>query len=103
MITRALLEPGKRYRDPLEAAMVVDAALRRYAGRLAAVQHDPSVAGRVSPTTLRIWRDWVGELMRRLAAGKTELSPRPANTEAYTLGRIARQIELMAGAIQRLH
>jgi uncharacterized membrane protein YccC len=103
LITRALLEPGKQYRDPLEAAMVVDAALRRCAGRLASVQHDPSVAQRVSRTTLRIWRDWVGESMRRLAAGTTELSPRPANTEAYALGRIARQIELMAGAIQRLH
>jgi hypothetical protein len=33
LITRALLEPGKQNRDPLEAAMVVDAALRRCAGR----------------------------------------------------------------------
>jgi uncharacterized membrane protein YccC len=103
LITRALLEPGKQYRDPLEAAMVVDAALRRCAGRLAAMQHDPSVAERVPRMTLRIWRDWVGESMRRLAAGKTALTPRPGSSETYALGRIARQIELMAGAIQRLY
>ncbi len=104
LITRALLEPGKQYREPLEAAMVVDAALRRCAGRLAAVQHDPTVADRVPRATLRIWRDWIGESMRRMAAGTTELPPRPASNEAYqSLERIARQVELMAGAIQRLH
>jgi uncharacterized membrane protein YccC len=102
LITRALLEPGKQYRDPLEAAMVVDAALRRCAGRLAAVLHDPAVKERVPRATLRLWRDWVGDSMRRLAAGNTALSPRPGSSETYALGRIARQIELMAGAVQRL-
>jgi uncharacterized membrane protein YccC len=102
LITRALLEPGNRNRDPLEAAMLVDAALRRFAGRLAAVQHDPGLAMRVPRATLRIWRDWVGESMRRLAAGNTALPPRPVDGAADTLGRFARQIELMAGAMVRL-
>jgi hypothetical protein len=40
--------------------------------------------------------------MRRLAAGKTALDPRPGGTDVDALGRIARQIELMAGAMGRL-
>jgi uncharacterized membrane protein YccC len=102
LITRALLEPGKQKQDALEAAMVVDAALRRCAGRLATVQHDPELAADVPRKTLRIWRDWVAESMRQLAEGKTDLAPRPEGAEADALARIARQIELMAGAMARL-
>jgi uncharacterized membrane protein YccC len=102
LITRALLEPGKQNRDPLEAATVIDAALRRCAGRLAAVQCDPGLAVRVPQATLLVWRDWVGESMRRLAAGRTALAPRPIDADEDALGRIARQIELMAGAMERL-
>jgi hypothetical protein len=69
---------------------------------LASVQHDPQFAADVPRQTLRIWRDWVGESMRRLAAGKTALDPRPGGTDVDALGRIARQIELMAGAMGRL-
>jgi uncharacterized membrane protein YccC len=102
LITRSLLEPGRQNQDPLEAAIVVDAALRRCAGRLATVQHDPELAARVPWETLRIWRDWVGEAMRQLAAGNTDLPPRPTGAETDGLRRIARQIELMAGAMERL-
>jgi uncharacterized membrane protein YccC len=102
LITRALLEPGKQNRDPLEAAMVIDAALRRCAGRLATVQHDPALAAGVPRETVRIWRNWIADSMRRLSEGKTDLSPRPTGPDADALGRIARQIELMAGAIERL-
>jgi uncharacterized membrane protein YccC len=103
LITRALLEPGKPNRQQLEAAMVVDAALRRCAGRLAAVQFDPALAGQVPRETLKIWRDWVAQSMRRLAAGETDLPPRPADAhQTDALGRIARQIELMTGVTDRL-
>jgi uncharacterized membrane protein YccC len=102
LITRALLEPGKKQQDPLEAAMVVDAALRRCAGRLATLQHDPSIVSDIPARTLRIWRDWIGASMRLLASGVTDLPPRPGGTENDTLARLARQIELMAGAMQRL-
>jgi uncharacterized membrane protein YccC len=102
LITRALLEPGNRKRDALEAAMVVDAALRRCAGRLATLQHDPGLASDTPAETLRVWRDWVGTCMRRLASGDTDLPPRPGGTEHEALVRIARQIELMAGAVRRL-
>jgi hypothetical protein len=102
LITRALLEPGTKSRDTLEAAMLVDAALRRCAGRLATVQFDAALADRVARETLRIWRDWIAVSMRRLAAGETVLPLRPDDAGIDALGRIARQIELMAGAVQRI-
>lgn len=102
LITRALLEPGNKQQDPLEAAMVVDAALRRCAGRLARLQHDPRVAAGTPAPALRIWRDWIATSMRLLASGRTDLPPRPSGPETDTLARLARQIELMAGAMERL-
>jgi len=102
LITRALLEPGNQKHDQLEAAMVIDAALRRCAGRLATLQHDSTIVQLVPPQTLRTWRDWASTSLRQLAAGETELAPRPADVEADALARLARQIELMSGAMERL-
>jgi uncharacterized membrane protein YccC len=102
LITRALLEPGGRQHDQLEAAIVIDAAVRRCAGRLATLQHDRTIAAKLTADTLRTWRDWVGSSLAALAAGKTILQPRPSGTEVDALARIARQIELMAGAMVRL-
>jgi len=102
LITRALLEPGQQDQDPLEAALVIDAALRRYAGRLATLRHDPALAASVSREALRTWRDWIADSMRRLTAGGTDLTSRPDPGKSDALGRIGRQIELMAGALQRL-
>ncbi len=102
LITRALLEPGNRKQVPLEAAMAIDAALRRCAGRLATLHHDPALAAGTCGETLRTWRDWIGTSMRLLAAGTLDLPPRPADSGNATLARLARQIELMAGAMQRL-
>jgi uncharacterized membrane protein YccC len=102
LITRALLEPGKKQQDALEAAMVVDAALRRCAGRLATLQHDPSLVADIPVRHLRIWQDWIGTSMRLLASGKTDLPPRPKGPDNDTLSRLARQIELIAGAMERL-
>ncbi|MEA2742865.1 MAG: hypothetical protein QOG25_1236 [Acetobacteraceae bacterium] len=101
LITRALLDPSRKDPDLLEAAMVVDAALRRCAGRLATLQHDQALVTGVGAETLRTWRDWVGSSLRKLATGQTDLQPRPADTGADTLARIARQIELMNGAMIR--
>ena len=102
LITRALLEPGQQKKDALEAAMVVDAALRRFAGRLATLQYDPELTARVPRETVRLWRGWVAGSLAELAAGKADLAPRPSGTETDAFGRIARQIELMAGSIGRL-
>jgi hypothetical protein len=106
LVTRALLDPSRSNPDKLEAAMVVDAALRRCAGRLTTLHHDPAVAANLGPEALRTWRDWIAGSLRTLAAegikGGTDLLPRPRGRETETLARIARQIELMAGAVGRL-
>ncbi|HME21225.1 MAG TPA: FUSC family protein [Acetobacteraceae bacterium] len=101
-ISRALTEPGATGRDRLEAALVIDAALRRCAGRLSAMQLDPGLRASLTPTELAEWRDWIGGSMRALAAGETSLPPRPTTGEADSLLRVARQIELMGGAMGRL-
>jgi hypothetical protein len=82
--------------------MAIDAAPRRCAGRLATLQHDPTVAARVPADTLRIWQDWIARSLRLLASGSTALSPRPDDAGTDVLARIARQTELMAGAMERL-
>jgi uncharacterized membrane protein YccC len=101
-ISRALTEPGAAGRDRLEAALVIDAALRRLAGRLTAVQLDPRLHAALPRDALAAWHDWIGGAMRALAAEETTLPPRPAVAEADSLVRIARQIELMAGTLQPL-
>jgi uncharacterized membrane protein YccC len=101
-ISRALTEPGATGRDRLEAALVIDAALRRVAGRLSAMQLDPGFHFALSRDALAAWHDWIGSAMRVLAAGETALPPRPVVAAADSPVRIARQIELMAGAMERL-
>ncbi len=84
--------------------MVIDAALRRFAGRLTAMQLDPGLREAFGADTLRRWRDWIGGSMRALAAGQGRLAPRPplaAGPRAEALQRIARQIELMAAVVER--
>jgi uncharacterized membrane protein YccC len=103
-ISRALLEPGGGGRDRLEAAMVIDAALRRLAGRLSAIQLDPRLGKALEPASWRAWRDWIAGNMASLAGGATTLTPRPQPGAAPpdAIGRILRQIELMAGALERV-
>jgi len=103
-VSRALLEPGQAARDRLEAALVIDAALRRFAGRISAMQLDPTLCETLPPATWRAWRDWIGGSMRGLAQGQPRLAPRPplqAGPKAEALQRIARQIELMAAVVDR--
>lgn len=102
LITRALLEPGRGGQDRLEAAMVIDAAMRRCAGRLAALPLDPGLVANMPATALRRWRDWICGSLRELASGQTALQPRPTGPQTDALRRIARQIELMGGAMERL-
>ncbi|MBS0559009.1 MAG: FUSC family protein [Proteobacteria bacterium] len=103
-VSRALLEPGQATRDRLEAALVIDAALRRFAGRVSAMQLDPALCETLPPATWRAWRDWIAGSMRGLAGGQARLAPRPplqAGPRAEALQRIARQIELMAAVVDR--
>jgi uncharacterized membrane protein YccC len=101
-LQRALLEP--RGDAALEPALVIDAALRRMAGRLSALQLDPG-AGH-DPKIWHDWRDWIDEAMGRLSSGRTDLVPRPklppGDRHADALARLARQIELIGNALGRV-
>jgi uncharacterized membrane protein YccC len=97
-LSRAMLEPRRSVRAELQAMMVMDAALRRMAGRLSALQLDPHGADGIDPDSLRAWRQWIGGSLRAMADGPAELAHRPAGRAPEPLMRIARQIELMGAS-----
>jgi uncharacterized membrane protein YccC len=102
LISRILVRPEQGIQIQLEAALVVAAALRRTAGRIAALSTDPDMADVASSPQLDAWRVWITASLHALSRGRTALGPRPASGETDALRRIARQIELMAGAMERL-
>jgi hypothetical protein len=103
-LNRALVEPGRGARDRLEAVMVVDAALRRMAGRLSAMQIDTTLRG---SDVLAHWRHWIADVTALLDQTLPPPLPPPPEqlpkdaTLAEALSRIARQLELSAGALRR--
>lgn len=101
-INRALIEQGSGGRDTLESVLVIDAALRRCAGRLSAMQFGTRSRLAMPPDAPRKWRDWISGSMRSLAAGQTGLAARPETGGDDALHRLAGQIELMDGAMGRL-
>jgi uncharacterized membrane protein YccC len=99
---RALLEPhGNEVR--LEAALTVDAALRRIGGRLSAL--DIAGGAPADPQAWQRWGDWLGTALQHLADDRA-IPARPplpaADPQAETLARMALQVELVAGALGRL-
>lgn len=101
-ISRALMEPGRTAHDRLEAALVIDAALRRCAGRIAALPFDRASVAGIPAAALRDWRTWIGGTLRSLAAGDATPAVRPAASGSDSLLRLARQLELVAGVVQRI-
>ena len=105
-LSRALLEPGQLSGERLEAALVIDAALRRMAGRLAAMRIDPALGAALPAATWAAWRGWIVTSARGLSAGNAPPGPRPpvdaTGPAGQALVRIARQVELMSGALARL-
>lgn len=101
-MNRALLEPGSSSGTQLEAALVIDAALRRCAGRLSVLALDPIVRAAASVEALEAWRGWIAEGLAIVAAGRSALPSRPTAAANDAVLRIARQVELMAGAVERL-
>ena len=102
---RVLQEPRHISPEGLEAAMVIDASMRRIAGRLSAMQLEPAVVAEAERTTLARWRNWGSKSLDALASGEIELAPRPSTPTGpagESLARMARQIELLAGAMARL-
>ncbi|GJD49154.1 hypothetical protein OPKNFCMD_1884 [Methylobacterium crusticola] len=98
-LSRALQEPRRRGRSRIEAAMVADATLRRMAGRLSVLRHDPEPRG-LDPAVWRAWRDWVTAALARAARGEA-LPRKPDAAEAEPLARIGAQVELLAGSLRR--
>ena len=98
-INRALLEP-RSDRARLEATLVIDAALRRIAGRLSVMVFDPGPA--LPDPARRAWAAWVTTGLEAVASGQAVLAPRPTEPGNETILRLARQVELMAGVIGRL-
>ncbi len=100
-ISRAMQEPLRDKGARVEAAMVVDAALRRLAGRLAAVQHDGGGWRALDPGLRARWAAWLPEALLALAERRPS-PPRPEEGGGpEALGRMARQVEVMEGALRR--
>jgi hypothetical protein len=93
-LARALLEPHKS-RDPvIERGAIVDAALRRMAGRLSVLALDRPP---ITPETGPLWQGWADWLTLRLAARSAPRPPLPPGPGAETLTRLARQVDLISG------
>ena len=119
-LSRSMLEPRLVAGSHLNAALTIDAALRRIAGRLSVVRilHEDQAAEdvepRVSAADLSAWRAWVKSASATVLATPPHapagcvLPPRPRldvpsdDPVADGLTRIARQIELIAGAMPKL-
>ena len=97
-LNRALQEPRHQARIEAQTALLVDAALRRLAGRLLALQHDPAQAG-TDPILLEAWRTWLAESFAALEAARSLPTTQPPDRNHPALGRMARQVELIAGAL----
>jgi uncharacterized membrane protein YccC len=92
-LSRALLEPHRGANAAIERGAVVDAALRRIAGRLSVLALDRP---RIGPDARPLWRDWQAWLAQSLAAKPGKRPQLPSGQGGDTLARLARQVELIA-------
>jgi hypothetical protein len=78
--------------------LVADAALRRIAGRLAAIALYPpeKIRGRGEQT-----KAWAREALSAMASGNTPPERPDEDTGVDMLDRLARQIELLAGTLDK--
>jgi uncharacterized membrane protein YccC len=113
-LSRALLEPRRRALPSglglLEGAITVDAALRRMAGRLSAMQLSDghtTVADPPLEAVWRAWRTWIATAMTSLSAPRPVLLSKrpPTGTEkahSDSLERVGRQIETIFAILERI-
>jgi uncharacterized membrane protein YccC len=98
---RALQEPRRSQRPRLEAALVAASTIRRLGGPLSALHHDPSLREALDVGSWRAWRGWIATALGALETGGMPPTIRPASAPLEPLSRIARQIELLDGALRR--
>jgi hypothetical protein len=118
-LSHSLLEPRLVTSRHLNAALTIDAALRRIAGRLAVIRflraEDATNGGTaVTVPDLEAWRTWIRQSLGLILGDRPDgaegfrLPPRPPlraaadDPVADGLTRIARQIEMIAGAMPKL-
>jgi uncharacterized membrane protein YccC len=92
-LSRALLEPHRRQDPAIGRGAVVDAALRRMAGRLSVLSLDRPV---ISETDRPLWAAWQCWLEDCLSNDRRPRPEFPSGPGAETLARLARQAELIA-------
>jgi hypothetical protein len=88
-----LAEPHKGGDAVIERGAVVDAALRRMAGRLSVLALDRP---KIPPESRPLWKDWQAWLATSFSAKPPPRPPLPAGPAADALTRLARQVELVA-------
>ncbi len=106
-LQRALLEPRRgREAERLEAALTIDAALRRVAGRLSALHLSARPSGTHDPVAWASWRNFFAAAAVAAEMGRFVLPPRPAlppgDADRDALARLATQFGLIAGATGRV-
>ena len=98
-LARAAREPAHVRPAGLDAAMAIDAALRRLGGHLTVL----ALGGAGADQPAEAWRDHLADRLRQLAADPQAPEPgRPAMPCPVGLQRLDRQASLMAGAMRRL-
>jgi uncharacterized membrane protein YccC len=91
-LARALLEPHPKGDKKLARAAVVDAALRRMAGRLAVLSLQPPAIPEAERPLWETWHVWLNDCFSSQSA---ERPPLPEGPGREALVRLARQIELI--------
>ncbi len=92
-LSRALLEPHRGADAAIERGAVVDAALRRIAGRLSVLALDRPAIGPAARGLWQEWRSWFAASLVDKAPARPKL---PEGPGADALSRLARQAELIA-------
>jgi uncharacterized membrane protein YccC len=93
LLARALAEPHRGRDLVIERGAVVDAALRRIAGRLSVLAWDrPVIADEMRP----LWAAWQDFLTSGLTGKAGKRPDIPAGSTADALTRLARQVELIS-------
>ncbi len=92
-LARALLEPHQGRERVIERGAIVDAALRRIAGRLSVLAWDrPEIGEEMRP----LWTAWQAFLIDGLMGKPGRRPELPAGSTAEALLRLARQVELIS-------